>query len=297
MIFIGRSPGFTTSRRRRAQQSSTAAASGCRRRRTVRRTRCASALPAPVEVLDQLPDRQHRVGARRRRRVSCASSAELVDVHLGVLVLAEVVLQRLELCDERLARLGREQARRSTRAGSAASWCPCAGRAAPRRRCRGDRAAAPDHRAVRPADALGDQRAERAVGAVRASAGVPGRPATPSTFDDRRRRRPPAQRPAARAACAASRCSSRWVGTGSSVAAVARRRAGRCSPATRAGRRRGRGPAGDAADQPNSSRGRSRTVVGQHALAVGQHRAGAPDGHPQVVQELGVDVVEPCRPS
>ena len=91
------------------------------RRRLRRRSSCSTSWPMATNVSAGV------VGGS-----SAATVPQHVGVDLGVLVLAEVVLQRLEPLDERLALAPPGAGCRSTRAGSAAAWRPCAPRGRPR---------------------------------------------------------------------------------------------------------------------------------------------------------------------
>ena len=66
--------------------------------------------PPPLELVAEPAHREQGVGVDHRPLVQVVGEvAELGEVHLGVLVLAEVVLEVLELAHERLALVGGEQ--------------------------------------------------------------------------------------------------------------------------------------------------------------------------------------------
>ena len=163
--------------------------------------------------------------------------AELRQVHLGVLVLAEVVLQRLELADERLARLGREEAAEALEQVAELLGVLAQVVEALRRRGRGDGAAVGEHRVLGLGDALAPRRARGA-----------GRRPAPRAGSVSHARQLVEQ---LAALVAAERAGELGVGRLASLlqldqhaveaAAVAGARAVRCSRPSRGRRRRGRG--------------------------------------------------------
>ena len=112
------------------------------------------------------PGGEHRLGRRRRRQCG-GQAAKVVDVDLRVLVLAEVVLQRLQALHERLARRRGVQSAEAFEQvaqllGVLAQLVQHLGVGVGR-----DRAATSDHRLVRPPDPPFDQGADRLGRVVR----------------------------------------------------------------------------------------------------------------------------------
>ena len=90
-----------------------------------------------VEPFGELADGDHRVGRRACVVQLAGDRPQHGDVDLGVLVLAEIVLERLEALHILLAAALRAAGCRSTPAGSGASWRPCGDRGPARRAMRG----------------------------------------------------------------------------------------------------------------------------------------------------------------